>query len=527
MTAQQTYMDAVVAAGLAPDEIIADVDELEYLSTDVYRSGDVPVAAVKPNTIEGLAAAVRIAYELQLVIVPRGGGASYSDGYVNHGQQYLLIDPRDLSSIVVNDEDATVTVGGGVTWAALKQVLDEKGWRTPFWGPFSGIVATVGGSVSQHAVSHGSGAHGISAPSVLGMDIVLANGEILSTGAAAANGAPGVRYAGPDLTGLFTGDCGAFGLKASVTMPLLRQKPAFRAASFSFQDFNALHSAMRAGALEGLDDEHFALDAALSQGQLGKEKNAARFTEVVKTVMQTHGLVGGVAQLIKMAFGGTRAIEAAEYACHYIVEGANDIEAKAKLNRLRSIMTSLGSEMSNAVPTVVRGMPFAPLFNTLGPKGERWVPLHGIMSHTAAKEFHPALMGFFETRAEQMKEFGIWYGTMFSSIGSSGFLYEIALYWPDVRSVYHEREIDPEYLKSLPVYEENEAARVYVDKLKKDLIALYRECHASFFQIGRAYPYKDLLNSPAANLLETIKATLDEKSLMNKGVLGLGVKNNN
>ena len=56
---------------------------------------------------------------------------------------------------------------------------------------------------------------------------------------------------------------------------------------------------------------------------------------------------------------------------------------------------------------------------------------------------------------------------------------------------------------------------------------LYREYHASFFQIGRAYPYKDLLNSPAANLLETIKATLDEKSLMNKGVLGLGVKNNN
>lgn len=524
MSLQQKFKDAVLAEGLAIDEIITDAKELEFLSTDVYRSGDAPLIGVKANSVNSLAIAARVAFENDLVIIPRGGGASYSDGYVARGLQYVLIDLRELNSIVIDDTDATVTVGAGVTWAALKHALDSKGWRTPFWGPFSGVAATVGGSVSQHTVSHGSGSYGISASSVLGMDIVLANGEILTTGAAAGGGAGGVRHFGPDLTGLFTGDCGVLGLKASITMPLLKAKQAFRTASFSFQDFDSLHDGMRAGTLEGLDDQHFSLDAALSQGQIGKEKNAGRYSELIKSIIQSHGVKDGFAQLIKIAFGGTRALETAQYACHYIIEGATEAEAKAKLVRLRQIMKPFGAEIINTVPTVVRGLPFAPLFNTLGPKGERWVPLHGIMSHSATKEFHRALQQFFSNRAEQMRRLGVWSGTMFSSIGSSGFLYEIALYWPDCRSVYHEREVDAEYLQSLPVYEENMEARAYVDQLKNDLIKLYVEHGASFFQLGRAYPFKERLNPAAAELLETIKASLDKKSIMNAGALGIGLK---
>ena len=74
-----------------------------------------------------------------------------------------------LDQIEVDVPNAVVTVGPGVTWAALRTKLMEVGLRTPFWGPFSGLVATVGGSVSQNAISHGSGQYGPSAPSVLGM----------------------------------------------------------------------------------------------------------------------------------------------------------------------------------------------------------------------------------------------------------------------------------------------------------------------------------------------------------------------
>ncbi len=522
MNTQQKFIEAALAGGCSDDELITDNDELKYLSTDIYRAGDMPVIGVRPASINALTAAIKVASTSKLQVIPRGGGASYSDGYVAKDLEYVLLDLGDLSSVEIDDTNATVTVGAGVTWAQLKTSLDAEGWRTPFWGPFSGIAATIGGSLSQNSISHGSGGYGISADSVLGMDIVLANGEILTTGAAAAGGAAGVRHFGPDLTGLFTGDCGAFGIKASITLPLIRSKAYFRAASFAFEGFNSLHAGMRASSLEGLDDENFALDAALSQGQLGKEENAGRYLEIITTVFKTHGFFRGLPQLFKIAFGTKRTIKNIKFACHYIIDGSSDAEVKAKLARLRVVLSSHGEEIMNTVPSVVRGMPFAPLFNTLGLAGERWVPLHGVMSHSQAPLFHAALQEFYGERKDDMDRYGIWTGGMFTSVGSSGFLYEIAIYWPDARSVYHERVLDAEYLASLPVYDDNPEAREYVDGMKSDLIELYVKHSASFFQIGRAYDYQQRLNPAAAKLLADIKTSLDQDGVINPGVIGLG-----
>ena len=74
-----------------------------------------------------------------------------------------------------------VTVEPGITWADMTSALAERGVRTAFWGPFSGLKATVGGSMSQNSVSLGSGNYGISADTALSFDVVLASGEILST----------------------------------------------------------------------------------------------------------------------------------------------------------------------------------------------------------------------------------------------------------------------------------------------------------------------------------------------------------
>jgi glycolate oxidase len=56
------------------------------------------------------------------------------------------------------------------------------------------------------------------------------------------------------------------GVKVRITLPLLRRKPAFQCASFAFAGFAELTEAMRLAALERLEDEHFAVDAALTQG---------------------------------------------------------------------------------------------------------------------------------------------------------------------------------------------------------------------------------------------------------------------
>ena len=519
MNAQTTKesLHQQLCAAIGTASVFDDEALREFMGSDVYRVGAKPALVVRPTSTGALQAAVRCCAAAGVAMVPRSGGASYTDGYLHAAGGHVLFDLGAMNQISLDEANAVVTAGPGVTWAALRTSLAERGLRTPFWGPFSGLVATVGGSVSQNALSHGSGSHGLSAQSVLSMDVVLASGELLSTVPT-----PNTRHFGPDLTGLFTGDCGALGIKAAIRLPLLLRREHFEALSFAFDRFADFHAGVRAAQLEHLDDENFGLDIALSQGQIAKQDGVTAKARVAGDVMRAApSKLAGLRQLAGMAVSGSRAMTAGGWMHHFIIEGADQSEAAAKAKRLRAVMAHHGREIANSVPGFVRTLPFSPLTNIVGPKGERWVPLHGILSHTDVLPFHDALLALYGSRAADMQRLGIWYGGMFSPVGSSGFLYEIALYWPDVLTSYHERMLDESFRSALPRYAENPAARDFIDQLKHDLIELYAEHGAAHFQIGRAYSYRKRLDPQADALLQAIKKQLDPRDLMNPGVLGL------
>lgn len=505
------------------DNLLTDPAKVAYFATDVYRAQIMPGAVARPGTIEELQAVVRAAAAAKLPFTVRGGGASYTDGYNAVDGSHLLIDMSRLNRIVEIDEfNGYVTVEAGVTWLQLSDALEGKGLRTPFRGPFSGIAATIGGSMSQNSISHGSGAWGISAESALAFDVVLADGSLLRTGTGALGEKPFGRHAGPDLTGLFTGDCGVFGLKARVTLPLLRHKPAHRVLSFAFAEFAQMHESMRRIAMERVEDSHFALDAALSQGQIAKQERAGgQLAMAMSIVKSSPSVFAGLKQVAAAGILARKQISASNFMTHYIVEGFDDAECRAKLQRLRDLTADLGREIVATVPSVVRGMPFAPLYNTLGPGGERWVPLHGVMAHDRVRDFHEALQRFYADRAADMKQHGVWGGGMYSTVGSSGFLYEIALYWPDEQTAYHAESVPDDYLASLPKFPANPAAREYVHRLKGELVDLYDAHGALHFQLGRAYPYAARLGAEPKALVSAIKSALDPQGLIGPGVLGL------
>ena len=244
----------------------------------------------------------------------------------------------------IDEFNATVTVGAGVTWAALRDALAPHGLRTPFWGPFSGIAATVGGSVSQNALSHGSGAYGISAGSVLSLEVVLTSGEVMRTGASQA-----VRNYGPDLTGLFCGDCGALGIKAAITMPLVAAQPASADLSFAFADFAAFAEAGRLIQREGLDDGHFGLDLALSQGQIARQEGVSARLRMAADIMRAApNKLTGLVQLARMGLAGANVAMADAFMWHFMIDGCDANEAKAKANRVRAACRKLGSEITNS-----------------------------------------------------------------------------------------------------------------------------------------------------------------------------------
>lgn len=512
-----TLLKTELVAVLGETCVSDDAAHRRFMGNDVYHAGGPPALVVRPASVAGLQAAVRVCAAASVAMVPRGGGASYTDGYLYGPGEHVLFDTGALDTIDIDLANSVVTVGAGVTWANLKVALAKHRLRTPFWGPFSGLAATVGGSISQNTISHGSATFGISAESVLSMDVGAASGELISTSASKA-----VRHFGPDLTGLFTGDCGALGIKAAITLPLIDEQEHFETLSFAFDDFAKCHAAETRVARVRLADSHFGLSLSLSQGQIGKQQDMAARWHIAGEVMRSApNVFAGVRQLLKMAIAGDDALRSGEYMCHFIVEGVDADEVSAKAKHLRALIAPYGREIANSVPAFVRAMPFAPLTNILGPNGERWVPLHGILPHKNVLPFHDALSAFYQARKSDMDRLGVWHGSMFNPVGSAGFLYEIALYWPDARTQYHDQMLGSEYLESLTAYPANTEVQDYVDQLKNDLVALYAEHGSAHFQIGRAYPYRARLDAQADDLIVAIKARLDPDGLMNPGALGL------
>ena len=126
----------------------------------------------------------------------------------------------------------------------------------------SGYASTVGGALSQGSVFLGSTQYGTTAKSTLGLEVALADGTLLTTGS--AGGAqcenPFFRTFGPDLTGLFLNDCGAFGIKTKATLRLI-ETPAFSGfLTFTFANHGDLLAAMSEVSRQSLAAECYGAD---------------------------------------------------------------------------------------------------------------------------------------------------------------------------------------------------------------------------------------------------------------------------
>ena len=117
-----------LASAIGADYVLIDAAEREFYSMDVYNARELPIAVVQPGTVADLQAIVRIAAAAGVAMVPRGGGASYTDGYVCASANSLLVDTSRLNRILeINEEDMYVTVQPSVTWAKLDEALAAKG----------------------------------------------------------------------------------------------------------------------------------------------------------------------------------------------------------------------------------------------------------------------------------------------------------------------------------------------------------------------------------------------------------------
>ncbi len=220
------------------DYVSSRKDVLLAYSTSASIGYDsvLPGAVVRPATTEEVSQILKIANEDKIPVTPRSGGSSLQ-GEVIPKEDGLIIELMRLESIEIFHDLRTARIGAGVTFGALDKHLNQFDLWLPIY-PESSLVCTVAGNVAVNGAGPGSSKYGCIAEMVLGLEIVLPNGEIIQTGTEANPNAPGpfLRYAfGPDLTGLFIGSLGSLGIITSVSVKLFRKMRHFHYETYGFE----------------------------------------------------------------------------------------------------------------------------------------------------------------------------------------------------------------------------------------------------------------------------------------------------
>jgi FAD/FMN-containing dehydrogenase len=369
--------------------------------------------------------------------------------------------------------------------------------------------------MSQNGLFWG-GRDGTIAPSVICAEIVLADGTIMRTGS------DFIRPFGPDLTGIFGADAGAFGVKATITLPLVHDGAAFAYGSFAFDAPADYCAALSEIGRRGLAAEAFGFDPFLQAQRMKRDSLVSDAKSLVGMMASQGGFWKGIKEGAKVVAAGRSFLDDCKFSIHLICEGRHQAAVDADMKAVEAIVTANGGRIvENTIPKILRANPFPPPNSMAGPEGERWAPIHGIVKHSKALETITALTELFEANAADMERLGIGAGYMFLLVGSTGFLIEPCFYWPDAQWAIHEHFIEAPHFAKLKGFPANPEARALVETLRLAVIEVFGQMDGIHFQLGRTYPIKARSDPRGWAILEAIKADVDPHGLMNPGALGL------
>ena len=190
-----------------------------------------PDAVCYAQTSEEVVSIVRLCAETLTPVIAFGTGTSL-EGQVQAVKGGICIDLSQMKQIIeVNTEDMDCRVQAGVTRHELNQYLRDTGM---FFPVDPGANASIGGMAATRASGTNAVRYGTMRENVLGLSVVMANGEIIKTGTRARKSA-----AGYDLTHLFVGSEGTLGVITEVCLRLQGLSEVISAAIVNFPDIRS------------------------------------------------------------------------------------------------------------------------------------------------------------------------------------------------------------------------------------------------------------------------------------------------
>ena len=250
-----------------------------------------PDAVCYAQTNEEVVSIVRLCAETLTPVIAFGTGTSL-EGQVQAVKGGICIDLSQMNQIIeVNTEDMDCRVQAGVTRHELNQYLRDSGL---FFPVDPGANASIGGMTATRASGTNAVGYGTMRENVLGLTVVLANGEIIKTGTRARKSA-----AGYDLTRLFVGSEGTLGVITEICLRLQGRSEAISAAIVNFPDIRCAAEATIQTIQMGIPMARIEiLDSSFMKAINNYSKTS--YPERDTLFLEFHGTTAAVAEQVQM-----------------------------------------------------------------------------------------------------------------------------------------------------------------------------------------------------------------------------------
>lgn len=203
-------------AAMGVENVISTRAELVVYECDGFTiAKNQPDVVVFPLTTEDVSSIVRVCNALGVPFVPRGAGTSLAGGCLPIGGGVMIVLTRMKAICEINLRDRYAVVEAGVVNVWLTNALKGTGYHyAP--DPSSQTACTIGGNVGTNSGGPHTLKYGVTVNHVLGVEAVLANGEIIRTGG------PTEDALGLDLTGALVGSEGTLAIVTKIWVRLTR-----------------------------------------------------------------------------------------------------------------------------------------------------------------------------------------------------------------------------------------------------------------------------------------------------------------
>src|SRR5438105_1504498 len=213
---------------LDSDVVTDDAEALAGHSGDKWFAAEATEVVACARSTSDVSKLLKFASQKKIPVTARGAGFGYVGGCVPAKKGIALSLMRMNRIKEINFQDAIAIVEPGVITADLKAAARaQKLFYPP--DPASMKDCSIGGNIATNAGGPRCLKYGVTRNYVIGLEVVLANGDVLRTG-----GRVHKNKTGFDLIGLFVGSEGMLGVATEITVKLLPLPPARATLSASF-----------------------------------------------------------------------------------------------------------------------------------------------------------------------------------------------------------------------------------------------------------------------------------------------------